>query len=184
ALFDEGQPDLPVRAEPVLQGRYEQQVLRRLAQRIQLLVGVGSTSGVELVGPDGQLLGPLEIFPGRRRDGEGHVETGQELLVGADEVRLGLVTCDLVAIHVAPLRRLVGDEPRLELNTVQYGVDVLSVDAHHLWQRVTDFGALELLIIDERERVETKVEFRSEEHTSELQSRENLVCRLLLEKKK
>src|SRR5690606_41311666 len=28
------------------------------------------------------------------------------------------------------------------------------------------------------------VELRSEEHTSELQSRENLVCRLLLEKKK
>ena len=40
--------------------------------------------------------------------------------------------------------------------------------------------------------IETKVQwllrygivFRSEEHTSELQSRENLVCRLLLEKKK
>src|SRR5690606_14232740 len=29
-----------------------------------------------------------------------------------------------------------------------------------------------------------KLGFRSEEHTSELQSRENLVCRLLLEKKK
>src|SRR5690606_40361246 len=29
-----------------------------------------------------------------------------------------------------------------------------------------------------------KVQGRSEEHTSELQSRENLVCRLLLEKKK
>src|SRR5690606_41922226 len=29
----------------------------------------------------------------------------------------------------------------------------------------------------------TRVEIRSEEHTSELQSRENLVCRLLLEKK-
>src|SRR5690606_41459898 len=29
-----------------------------------------------------------------------------------------------------------------------------------------------------------RVHFRSEEHTSELQSRENLVCRLLLEKKK
>src|SRR5690606_39513315 len=28
------------------------------------------------------------------------------------------------------------------------------------------------------------VRYRSEEHTSELQSRENLVCRLLLEKKK
>src|SRR5690606_40419225 len=30
----------------------------------------------------------------------------------------------------------------------------------------------------------TKKKSRSEEHTSELQSRENLVCRLLLEKKK
>src|SRR5690606_41541044 len=30
----------------------------------------------------------------------------------------------------------------------------------------------------------TETSFRSEEHTSELQSRENLVCRLLLEKKK
>src|SRR5207302_10125167 len=29
-----------------------------------------------------------------------------------------------------------------------------------------------------------RFQFRSEEHTSELQSRENLVCRLLLEKKK
>src|SRR5690606_42067132 len=28
-----------------------------------------------------------------------------------------------------------------------------------------------------------RLDFRSEEHTSELQSRENLVCRLLLEKK-
>src|SRR5207302_1569018 len=32
--------------------------------------------------------------------------------------------------------------------------------------------------------VDAAVETRSEEHTSELQSRENLVCRLLLEKKK
>src|SRR5690606_41109573 len=31
---------------------------------------------------------------------------------------------------------------------------------------------------------EAKTRSRSEEHTSELQSRENLVCRLLLEKKK
>src|SRR5690606_40058864 len=35
-------------------------------------------------------------------------------------------------------------------------------------------------ILDEARRLM----FRSEEHTSELQSRENLVCRLLLEKKK
>ena len=31
---------------------------------------------------------------------------------------------------------------------------------------------------------DSKLKHRSEEHTSELQSRENLVCRLLLEKKK
>src|SRR5690606_42128680 len=34
------------------------------------------------------------------------------------------------------------------------------------------------------EVADLKTAFRSEEHTSELQSRENLVCRLLLEKKK
>src|SRR5436309_8476295 len=33
-------------------------------------------------------------------------------------------------------------------------------------------------------QAESCAHFRSEEHTSELQSRENLVCRLLLEKKK
>src|SRR5690606_40712695 len=37
---------------------------------------------------------------------------------------------------------------------------------------------------DVREHHVPVVELRSEEHTSELQSRENLVCRLLLEKKK
>src|SRR5690606_41238008 len=35
-----------------------------------------------------------------------------------------------------------------------------------------------------RSRLTNRVADRSEEHTSELQSRENLVCRLLLEKKK
>src|SRR5690606_41717500 len=34
------------------------------------------------------------------------------------------------------------------------------------------------------EDVSVRIPARSEEHTSELQSRENLVCRLLLEKKK
>src|SRR5436309_11769987 len=44
----------------------------------------------------------------------------------------------------------------------------------------------ELIVLLERHRDALKkdYELRSEEHTSELQSRENLVCRLLLEKKK
>src|SRR5690606_41427979 len=37
--------------------------------------------------------------------------------------------------------------------------------------------------VDERQQADERLP-RSEEHTSELQSRENLVCRLLLEKKK
>src|SRR5690606_41908089 len=41
-----------------------------------------------------------------------------------------------------------------------------------------------LQMIDREEDTEAmEAEVRSEEHTSELQSRENLVCRLLLEKK-
>src|SRR5690606_41003440 len=44
------------------------------------------------------------------------------------------------------------------------------------------FGGLGFL--DEMRACRLLVSVRSEEHTSELQSRENLVCRLLLEKKK
>src|SRR5436309_9615436 len=36
----------------------------------------------------------------------------------------------------------------------------------------------------DEDRLDQELDGRSEEHTSELQSRENLVCRLLLEKKK
>src|SRR5690606_40121351 len=50
-------------------------------------------------------------------------------------------------------------------------------------------GQLETTINGDYERAtvldtDFHVKLRSEEHTSELQSRENLVCRLLLEKKK
>src|SRR5690606_41594472 len=45
-------------------------------------------------------------------------------------------------------------------------------------------GAAVSVFLDVRGRVRDDVDLRSEEHTSELQSRENLVCRLLLEKKK
>src|SRR5690606_41133156 len=45
-----------------------------------------------------------------------------------------------------------------------------------------DNGVLHDMRFDEEGRI--RPDFRSEEHTSELQSRENLVCRLLLEKKK
>src|SRR3712207_9580007 len=45
-------------------------------------------------------------------------------------------------------------------------------------------GGAEMRVDVERLRVQGHVGERSEEHTSELQSRQYLVCRLLLEKKK
>src|SRR5438874_8282929 len=53
---------------------------------------------------------------------------------------------------------------------------------HHL-ARAQDEAGLVVLEIHAERRVEHAVQ-RSEEHTSELQSRRDLVCRLLLEKKK
>src|SRR5205085_3282031 len=41
-----------------------------------------------------------------------------------------------------------------------------------------------IFVMTEKASVITKMQRRSEEHTSELQSQSNLVCRLLLEKKK
>src|SRR3989449_2173996 len=40
------------------------------------------------------------------------------------------------------------------------------------------------VLVDQQDRLPARLEVRSEEHTSELQSRLHLVCRLLLEKKK
>src|SRR3712207_8130491 len=51
---------------------------------------------------------------------------------------------------------------------------------------VVDVGAelAELRLADARRKAVVLADARSEEHTSELQSRQYLVCRLLLEKKK
>src|SRR3712207_8310782 len=57
-----------------------------------------------------------------------------------------------------------------------------------LLEEVAQAGAEEVVVVDEQHArllpVRPHVPVRSEEHTSELQSRQYLVCRLLLEKKK
>src|SRR5438270_80730 len=59
------------------------------------------------------------------------------------------------------------------------------LDWASLWDLVVDAAhGLLALGVDVGERVSIHSEDRSEEHTSELQSQSNLVCRLLLEKKK
>src|SRR2546428_4261631 len=64
-------------------------------------------------------------------------------------------------------------------------------DSHKLWLYVgaiVVIGLVRALLMYGRRMISGKqalsVEMRSEEHTSELQSRSDLVCRLLLEKKK
>src|SRR3989442_5731149 len=60
--------------------------------------------------------------------------------------------------------------------TLFRSVPVGSQDCHFMLELVTaDFQSV---------TVQGQVTYRSEEHTSELQSRPHLVCRLLLEKKK
>src|SRR5690349_25055273 len=57
-------------------------------------------------------------------------------------------------------------------------------DALPIWVQATSTRAIHDLAICAPETTTAVVLFRSEEHTSELQSRRDLVCRLLLEKKK
>src|SRR5205085_10529861 len=59
---------------------------------------------------------------------------------------------------------------------LEIGVNVAAIEDR---VRIVRLEAHRLVIVGDRLRV-----FRSEEHTSELQSQSNLVCRLLLEKKK
>src|SRR5690606_42077791 len=59
------------------------------------------------------------------------------------------------------------------------GLLALAVLGLHKAQQLGDQGAFLLV-----QKIAFRGRVRSEEHTSELQSRENLVCRLLLEKKK
>src|SRR5437868_12776930 len=66
---------------------------------------------------------------------------------------------------------------QLRSNTIELGVFTLPVQSPDL--KVIPFCREEIVVVTSKNH-----HFRSEEHTSELQSRFDLVCRLLLEKKK
>src|SRR5690606_7948171 len=102
----------------------------------------------------------------------------------------------LVAMNPAALKANLGDVPRgatiivnqdeftkRNLTRVGYRTSPLedgSLESYHVHSLPLTSMTVEALAGFEL----TRKEKRSEEHTSELQSRENLVCRLLLEKKK
>src|SRR5438445_8405515 len=67
----------------------------------------------------------------------------------------------------------------------QAAIDLVALDARESLVLVAlDFLADEGLLLRAMDAYSWCLEYRSEEHTSELQSRQYLVCRLLLEKKK
>src|SRR5436309_6221711 len=73
--------------------------------------------------------------------------------------------------------------PRSTLFPTRRSSDLLTSEAlgvHHLGEH---YSPKPIRFIGGTSRVPSPPALRSEEHTSELQSRENLVCRLLLEKK-
>src|SRR5690606_25524538 len=113
----------------------------------------------------------------------------------------GVRSGDVVSPHYDPMLAKViawgqnRDEARRRLiraleDTTVFGV---TTNRHFLSRIIADdtFGAgeattafLQQAFKDDPSLAPQALSIRSEEHTSELQSRENLVCRLLLEKKK
>src|SRR5690606_41123920 len=78
----------------------------------------------------------------------------------------------------------IGPEAEGQLNLLNLKTCVIVDSDDAVRQATTD--ALKTLGVTDIQGFEdgaTALDYRSEEHTSELQSRENLVCRLLLEKK-
>src|SRR5690606_10809281 len=86
--------------------------------------------------------------------------------------------------RACPLQDRIADDVRAKLETLP-GVERVEVDMSEMSKEKRDelFGRTLNAPIASPES-KTRIIGRSEEHTSELQSRENLVCRLLLEKKK
>src|SRR5690606_40307440 len=88
----------------------------------------------------------------------------------------GVQTC---ALPIYPERSLIPEAQLVTEDPVKFVLQLKQTEGKTIWL----LGGGEIIsllhnagLIDEY--------IRSEEHTSELQSRENLVCRLLLEKKK
>src|SRR5690606_26490045 len=82
-------------------------------------------------------------------------------------------------------RDLIGQVRPTTPTSEQYSLFRAYLDARHATGGMVDMTVLDYSMMVEDSHVKTQlIEYRSEEHTSELQSRENLVCRLLLEKKK
>src|SRR2546427_4017835 len=79
-------------------------------------------------------------------------------------------SADLFPVKVAPS----------EVGIARDAIEHLAAKGRH-----AEVGKIVIVLVEEAEsHARGRIQSRSEEHTSELQSQSNLVCRLLLEKKK
>src|SRR5436309_8572917 len=119
----------------------------------------------------------------------GHRLTGPAPLTRGDEISFGKFSIFFDRALKEPVRDKDAAKPDLPRPTETFQMDLQELErlqkssalkrrAHLKWEAASTGDTFYL------ERAERSAEDRSEEHTSELQSRENLVCRLLLEKKK
>src|SRR6266496_3362572 len=90
------------------------------------------------------------------------------------DVGEGLTEADIVKWHVQPGDRVTVNQIIVEIETAKAVVELPSPFE----------GVVAALLVPEGVTADVGTPIRSEEHTSELQSRRDLVCRLLLEKKK
>src|SRR5699024_6879476 len=104
--------------------------------------------------------GKVEVVTGVSPHGQGHVTSWSQI----DADRLGVAFEDVEVLH--------GDTQVSQRGLDTYGSRSLAV------------GGMAVVAAADKVIDKAKVVARSEEHTSELQSRFDLVCRLLLEKKK
>src|SRR6266511_1171571 len=140
-------------------------------------------------------LFPPEAFADLTRQGRGHPSVPVEVVAS------GLVLQALEGLSdreaISALRRDIAwkvacglrlDDEGFHPTVLVYWRNRIRVSARprRIFDAVGEVVAATGVLAGRRRRVldSTILEDRSEEHTSELQSRENLVCRLLLEKKK
>src|SRR5690606_23073343 len=107
---------------------------------------------------------------------------GEEPEPDLDE-RLQRARSAMLANELDTARRILSEAPELQRSRPQLRYRLAQVD-FRAGQYQRGLATLDELLEGDAARDDPMFRARSEEHTSELQSRENLVCRLLLEKKK
>src|SRR3989449_3928610 len=121
------------------------------------------------------LLHEAEVLPARE-----DLPVSEQLRRAGDAVEPVRYCRGLVAGEVHRAERLVGAARDARLGAARR----LEQPERRIAQDRDRHLAVEIDVLDELHEMEVRAGDRSEEHTSELQSRLHLVCRLLLEKKK